>query len=235
MKYIKLKSAWYHYGNQCCRPNQRFQEFIDANYYSTLLENVRKGHQFLLVDFAELSKFDPDLAVELLDKPEETIKAIEKSIGQFDIENLGNFKVRFENIPLSQEVKIRDIRSHHIGRLIFVQGLVRQKSDVRPQTTSARFECPMCGNIMNVLQLEGTFKEPSRCGCGRKGKFVMLDKEMVDAQGIVLEEASENLEGGEQPKRMNVLLTNDLVSPLSEKRTAPGSRVEAIGVIKKSR
>ncbi|MEK6943176.1 MAG: minichromosome maintenance protein MCM [Nanoarchaeota archaeon] len=211
---------------------KRFQEFIDANYYSTLLENVRKGHQFLLVDFAELSKFDPDLAVELLDKPEETIKAIEKSIGQFDIENLGNFKVRFENIPLSQEVKIRDIRSHHIGRLIFVQGLVRQKSDVRPQTTSARFECPMCGNIMNVLQLEGTFKEPSRCGCGRKGKFVMLDKEMVDAQGIVLEEASENLEGGEQPKRMNVLLTNDLVSPLSEKRTAPGSRVEAIGVIK---
>ena len=59
---------------------KRFQEFIDANYYSTLLENVRKGHQFLLVDFAELSKFDPDLAVELLDKPEETIKAIEKSI-----------------------------------------------------------------------------------------------------------------------------------------------------------
>ena len=211
---------------------KRFQEFIDANYYSTLLENVRKGHQFLLVDFAELSKFDPDLAVELLDKPEETVKAIEKSIGQFDIENLGNFKVRFENLPLSQEVKIRDIRSHHIGRLIFVQGLVRQKSDVRPQTTSARFECPMCGNIMNVLQLEGTFKEPSKCGCGRKGKFVMLDKEMVDAQGIVLEEASENLEGGEQPKRMNVLLTNDLVSPLSEKRTAPGSKVEAIGIIK---
>ncbi len=90
----------------------------------------------------------------------------------------------------------------------------------------------MCGNVMNVLQLEGTFKEPTRCGCGRKGKFVMLDKELVDAQGIVLEEASENLEGGEQPKRMNVLLTGDLVSPLSEKKTAPGSKIKVIGVVK---
>src|SRR3989338_7299788 len=158
-----------------------FQEFIDANYYSTLLENVRKGERFLVIDFAELSKFDPDLAVELLDLPEETLKAFEKAIEQFDIENLGHFRIRFENLPLSQEVKIRDVRSHHINKLIFAQGLIRQKSDVRPQTTSARFECPMCGNIMNVLQLDGTFKEPTRCGCGRKGKFIMLDKDMVDA------------------------------------------------------
>src|SRR3989344_6692853 len=169
---------------------RKFAEFIEANYYNKLLENARKGENFLLVDFSELSQFDPDLAVELLDLPEETLKAFEKAIEQFDIENLGKFKIRFDNLPLSQEVKIRDIRSHHIGRLIFVQGLVRQKSDVRPQTTSARFECPMCGNVMNVLQLDGTFKEPTRCGCGRKGKFVMLDKELVDAQGIVLEEAS---------------------------------------------
>ena len=211
---------------------RKFAEFIETNYYNKLLENARKGEKLLLVDFSELSKFDPDLAVELLDMPEETLKAFEKAIEQFDMENLENFRIRFENLPLSQEVKIRDVRSHHINRLIFVQGLIRQKSDVRPQTTSARFECPMCGNIMNVLQLDGTFKEPTRCGCGRKGKFIMLDKDMVDAQGIVLEEASENLEGGEQPKRMNVLLTADLVSPLSEKRTAPGSKVEVIGIIK---
>ena len=211
---------------------KRFQEFIDSNYYNSLLENARKGNRFLLIDFAELSKFDPDLAVELIEKPEETIKALEKSIEQFDLDGLVNFKVRFFNLPKSQHIMIRDIRSKQINKLLYVEGLVRQKSDVRPQVTSAKFECPACGNIINVLQLEGTFKEPTRCGCGRKGKFVMLDKDLVDAQGIVLEEASENLEGGEQPKRINVLLTDDLVSPLSEKRTAPGSKVEVIGVVK---
>ncbi|MBI3035163.1 MCM family protein [Candidatus Woesearchaeota archaeon] len=211
---------------------KRFQDFIDSNYYNSLLENARKGSKFLLIDFSELSKYDPDLATELLDSPEETIKAIEKAIEQFDVDGLANFRIRFCNLPQTQHIVIRDIRSKHINRLLFVEGLIRQKSDVRPQVTSARFECPMCGNIMNVLQLEGTFKEPTRCGCGRKGKFVMLDKDLVDAQGIVLEEASENLEGGEQPKRINVLLTDDLVSPLSEKRTSPGSKVEVVGIVK---
>lgn len=211
---------------------KRFQDFIDGNYYSSLLENARKGDRFLLIDFSELSKYDPDLATELLDAPEETIKAIEKAVEQFDVDGLTNFSIRFYNLPKSQHIMIRDIRSKHINKLLFVDGLIRQKSDVRPQVTSARFECPVCGNIMNILQLEGTFKEPTRCGCGRKGKFVMLDKELVDAQGIVLEEVSENLEGGEQPKRINVLLKDDLVSPLSEKRSSPGSKVEVVGIVK---
>ena len=211
---------------------KRFQEFIDTNYHNSLLENARKGNRFLLIDFSELSKYDPDLATELLDAPEETIKAIEKAIEQFDVDDLTRCRIRFHNLPKSQQVMIRDIRSKHINKFLFVEGLIRQKSDVRPQVTSARFECPICGNIMNVLQLEGTFKEPTRCSCGRKGKFVMLDKELVDAQGIVLEEASENLGGGEQPKRINVLLTDDLVSPLSEKRTSPGSKVEVVGIVK---
>jgi|TARA_Y100000310_G_scaffold48410_1_gene44870 replicative DNA helicase Mcm len=211
---------------------KRFQDFIDSNYYNSLLENVRKGDKFLLIDFAELSKYDPDLAAELLDAPEETIKAIEKSIEQFDVDGLTSFRIRFHNLPQTQHIMIRDIRSRHINKFFFVKGIIRQKSDVRPQVTSAKFECPMCGNIMDILQLDGTFKEPTKCGCGRKGKFVMLDKELVDAQGIVLEEATENLEGGEQPKRINILLTEDLVSPLSERRTSPGSKVEIIGVVK---
>ena len=53
---------------------RKFAEFIETNYYNKLLENARKGEKLLLVDFSELSKFDPDLAVELLDMPEETIK-----------------------------------------------------------------------------------------------------------------------------------------------------------------
>ena len=211
---------------------KRFQEFIDGNYYNSLLENARKGNKFLLIDFAELSKYDPDLATELIDAPEDTIKAVEKAIEQFDIDGLTKFNIRFHNLPTSLRIMIREIRSKHINRLLFVDGVIRRKSDVRPQVTSARFECPVCGNIMNILQLDGTFKEPTRCGCGRKGKFVMLNKELVDAQGIVLEESPENLEGGEQPKRIDILLTDDLVSPLSEKKTAPGTKVEVVGIVK---
>ncbi|MFH1642972.1 MAG: minichromosome maintenance protein MCM [Nanoarchaeota archaeon] len=209
----------------------KFKEFIESNYHSQLIENVRKGDQFLIIDFAELSKFDPDLANILLDQPDEVIKAGELAVLQFDLQEK-NIKIRFVNLPESRRIMIRNIRSKHINKLLLIEGVVRQKSDVRPQVTSAKFECPSCGNIINVLQLDSSFKEPTRCGCGRKGKFRLISKELVDAQGLVLEESAEDLEGGEQPKRINALLKDDLVSPLSEKKTNPGSKILVIGQVK---
>tara|TARA_B100001971_G_scaffold215060_1_gene256934 strand:+ start:3689 stop:5722 length:2034 start_codon:yes stop_codon:yes gene_type:complete len=211
---------------------KRFQDFIESYYYSQIVENLRKDNKFVVIDFAELSKFDLDLANKLLEDPEDTIKAAELSIEQFDLEDITGFKVRFRNLPASQNTMIRNIRSKHINKFVHVEGIVRQKSDVRPQVTAAKFECPVCGNIINVLQLNGSFREPSTCGCGRKGKFIMISKEMVDAQGIVLEEVPESLEGGEQPKRVNIFLKDDLVSPLSERKTNPGSKISINGIIK---
>ncbi len=212
---------------------RRFGEFLDKHYKAELLERVRKGEYFLVIDFTFLSSYDPELANDLLDSPEETIKAAEVAIEQFDLpEGIKHIHVRITNIPQNQKLLIRHIRSNHLGPLFVVEGIVRQKSDVRPQVTSARFECPSCGNTIPILQLDSAFREPTRCGCGRKGKFTLVSKELVDAQGIVLEEDPEQIEGGEQPKRINVLLKDDLVSPLSEKRTSPGSKVSVVGQIK---
>ena len=54
----------------------------------------------------------------------------------------------------------------------------------------------------------------------------------MDAQNIVLEEDPEDLDGGSQPKRMKVFLKDDLVSPLSERNTAPGAKINIVGIIK---
>ncbi|MBN2454721.1 minichromosome maintenance protein MCM [Candidatus Woesearchaeota archaeon] len=211
----------------------RLSEFIEEKCMSKLLETTGKGHKSLVIDFAALASFDPTTAEELLENPEEIVKAAELAAQEFDLpESVPKLRVRFKNLPETQKVAIRDIRSDDIGRFILVEGLVRQKSDVRPQVVSSRFECPSCGNIISILQLESSFKEPSRCGCGRKGKFRLISKELVDAQGIVLEETPESLEGGEQPKRINVFLKEDLVSPISEKRTNPGSKIRVVGFVK---
>ena len=127
---------------------------------------------------------------------------------------------------------MRTIRSIHLNKLLSFDGVVRNKSEVRPQIVTAKFECPSCGNNLPVLQLDNKFQEPTRCSCGRKGKFKLVSKELVDAQMMVLEEVPEQLDGGEQPKRMNVLLKSDLVSPLTEKRTNPGARVQVTGLVK---
>ena len=209
------------------------KDFLEKNYYAELLERVRKGDQFLSIDFQVLSSYDPSISDTLLDHPEEVLKALELAVKEFDLpKELTRFTIRVRNLPQSAYIMIRNVRAQHLGKFILTEGVVRQKSDVRPQVTTAKFECPSCGNTLSVLQLDTHFKEPTRCSCGRKGKFRLISKELVDFQGIVLEEVPEQLEGGEQAKRMNVLLRNDLVSPMTEKRTNPGSRLKITGQIK---
>jgi len=211
----------------------KFTEFFETVVYKNLVEQVSKGHAFLTISFPELSKFNVDLAEDLLDDPENVLQAARHSVEQMDLgKKVSSFEARFFNLPGTSYMRVRNIRSKHIGKFIEMSGIVRQKSDVRPQVTSARFECPSCGNILPVLQLDEKFKEPHHCACGRKGQFRLLSKELVDAQKIVLEEAPEDMDGGEQPKRLNIFLKNDLVSPLTDKKTNPGSKIRLTGVVK---
>ncbi|MBN1645652.1 minichromosome maintenance protein MCM [Candidatus Woesearchaeota archaeon] len=212
----------------------KFHEFMESTYYDKLIECTQSGANRLVIDFADLSIYSPDLAEALLEDPENVVAAAEVSLSKFDLRiDLSKFKIRFNNLPHSQQYFIKDIRAEHIGKFIQLEGLVRQKSDVRPQVTSAKFECPSCGNIINTIQLDIKFKEPPLChSCGRKGKFRILSKELVDVQKIVLEEAPEDLDGGEQPKRLDIFLKQDLVSPTTEKKTNPGNKVRVTCIIK---
>ncbi|MDO8655980.1 MAG: minichromosome maintenance protein MCM [Nanoarchaeota archaeon] len=205
------------------------RDFLEQNYHPQLLEGVRKGQSFLVVDFAELIKFNTELSEEFLENPVELLKAAELAVKEFDLPTkIIKFNIRFSNLPDSQKVNVSDIRSKHLNKFIKLEGVVRQKTDVRPHVTASKYECPSCGNIFTILQLDKKYKEPSRCGCGRKGKFKEIHKELVDGQGLVLEEAPDELDGT-QPRRINVFLKDDLVSPISERRSSPGSRVRVYG------
>jgi len=96
-----------------------FKEFIENTYKAELLKKIRKGEKFLVIDFSELLKFNHELADELLESPEEVIKAAEIALQEFDLpESMKNFRIRFSNIPSTQKIMIRNIRSKHIGKLL---------------------------------------------------------------------------------------------------------------------
>ncbi len=215
---------------------QRFYEFFQSNnqYYSQIIEAIRKKQESIRVDFHDLAEFDIDLCDALLDSPEDYLKAAQAAVREFNLpEDIQDFVVRFYNLPESQRLLIKNIRSIHLDKLYFIEGVVRQKSDVRPRVTVATFECPACGNQIKVPQIENKFKEPHICpACGRKGKFKLIDKKLIDAQGLVVEEAPEFLQGGEQPKRLQVVLTKDLTSSQMELVTNPGNKVRIVGVLK---
>src|SRR3989344_5589819 len=88
---------------------ERFKEFIETYYKETIHDLVRDGGSTIVIDFMELSKHDIELSELLLDEPEEVLKAAEIATEQMDVPV--KLKVRFYNLPKSQNIRIKDIRS----------------------------------------------------------------------------------------------------------------------------
>lgn len=208
---------------------QEAKAFFDS-YKKQLAESVRMEENVVRLNFMDLAEFSPTLSETVLERPEETSALIETALEESGI--MKTPRVRFVELPKSCFLKVRDIRAKHLDKFLWVEGIVRQASDVRPQVVNAKFECPNCGALLSVLQIGRKFAEPSRCSCGWKGNFKPISKEMVDAQRLVIEESPDMLDGGEQPRRINVFLKEDLVDPKMEKRTTPGSKVRIYGVLK---
>ncbi|MFH0711800.1 MAG: minichromosome maintenance protein MCM [archaeon] len=206
------------------------KEFFEVNRKE--VGRIAKGGEKVVdVDFDDLSAHSPGLSEALIDRPEETVQMLEVALEELEWAP-NDARVRLTSISKGQELFIRNIRSKYLGKMIGIEGIVRKASEVRPLVTNAKFECPSCGTIISVLQIDKKFKEPTRCSCGRRGGFKEISKDMVDAQVLTIEEASDNLHGGEQPKRMTIFLKEDLVDPNMEMRTTPGSRVKIIGILK---
>ncbi len=217
---------------------EQFKDLIDTHYKTQLYETIQTGKKSLVLDFNIIESVAPGLADAVLEQPEDVIRSAELALEQFDFthvehpENVKNLRIRIRKLPESRRMKISNVRSEHLGLFVMIEGIVRQASDVRPQVTSAKFECAGCGNTLSILQIDTKFKEPNRCTCGWRGKFRLLTKDLIDVQHLKVEEAPESLDGGEQPKRLSIFLKEDLVEPRMEKKTSPGSRVHIYGIVK---
>ncbi|MFH1424975.1 MAG: minichromosome maintenance protein MCM [archaeon] len=221
-------------------PIERFEEFFREKYYDDLLKVAREypDKKSLVVDYAELDKHDVELADLLLKDPEETFKIAKDALMEIDlpIEGIYSINVRFKNLPSSQNINIRDVRSEHIDHLITLEGLVKSAADVRPEAIRVVYECPDCKKEIVVAQGGKKLKTPFMCDdpqCARKGRFKLLRADLIDTQSIKIQEPPETIIGGEQPSQLYSQLSEDLVSPFERKKSLPGNRVKITGILRK--
>ncbi len=219
---------------------EKFETFFRENYMDELLELAGNypDRQSIDVDFNELDKFDPRVADQLISNPEEVIKAAEDSLEEIELSIDGDYSinVRFFNLPESQVVNIRDIRSEDLEQLITIDGIVKSASEVRPEATKITYQCPECGKNIVMIQDKKKIRKPRMCDdptCGARGHFKEIDVELVDIQRIKIQEPPETIVGGEQPSELYIVLSNDLTSPHERKKVMPGNRINAVGILKK--
>ena len=211
---------------------KKFEIFLTDVCYNQLLKAVQESTA-LVIDYEALERFDPELFDYFLEHPEECMQAIDEAMSNIDIGEEVEKKIplRIRNLPDTEMVMIKNLRSTHLSRFIGVEGLIKQASEVRPEITFARWECQSCGEKIDMLQEEQTLEKPYMCECGNKRGFQLISRKMIDVQRIVVEESPESLDGGQQARKLGIYLKNDLVDPTFQKKVIPGNKVLVTGVL----
>jgi replicative DNA helicase Mcm len=208
----------------------KFEEFFSTKYKDAVFEALEKypDQRSVLVEYSELEMFDPDLADLLVEKPDEVIKASQKSIKNIDpLKKDADLQIRFKNVR--NNIPLRLLRSKFIGKFVSVDGIVRKTDEIRPRIVTAIFECRSCMRLHEISQRSNIITEPALCQeCGgRSFRLLQEESEFLDTQNTKLQEPLENLSGGEQPRQINVVLEDDLVDQIT-----PGDIVRITGTLK---
>ncbi len=213
---------------------ERFEEFYNAEYKKQIERIIESYPQerSIVVDFKALEKFDPILADELLDNPDTILEAAQNAIQNIHIPTLTTeaFKphVRFTNLPKDSEIDVKNLSSKHIGKMISVEGLVRQITDALPKLILAVWKCRRCGNVYRIPQERQRVIQPNMCECHSKEFDLEEEKSgFMDYQKIQIQETLEKLKGNEQATYVDVYASDDLVN-----RVAAGDKTKFIGVLR---
>ena len=215
----------------------QWQQFFEENCKSDI-ETVSLHYpekRSLFIDYWRIDKANSQLSELLMAQPYKALYNAEEALKNIDVASGEKLKLhlRITNIPETQRIIIRHIRSNHLGKFMAVDGLVKKRTEVRPKLQVGAFQCSKCGAVIRVEQEEDILKEPSECsedqgGCGRVSTFKLLPtlSSFIDSHKIEIQENPEGLRGGAQPERISVYLEDDLVGEI-----APGDRVVCNGIL----
>lgn len=213
--------------------SERMEEFFREFCEKEILAAAKQGKRSVNVDFDIFDRHCQSIAEKLLNDPETMLPEIGKAASEaIDLpEGQMNFVVRFKNLPVQQAVRIRSLRSEHIGKFICVDGVVKRASEVKPRIDTAEFECE-CGNKISVKQEEQLLTYPHGCDmCGNKRGFKLINTKLFDSRWIVVEEPFE-IASGEKPGQVSIYLRDDLTTPEMQRKCDPGNRIKVTGIIK---
>lgn len=185
-----------------------------------------RGLRTFCIDWAELILLQPDLASAMEEDVQRQVKNFQAILNGETGESWGVVINGFDD-----RSKIARLRAADYGRLINLHCEVASIGELYDRSLVRKYECPSCAMLVPVaLNLEQKkAAEPQRCpGCKRKGRLRLLDETVVTAQAITLQEITELLQPGEQPRRLPAILLESLAEENAE-RFSIGNKITVTG------
>lgn len=177
------------------------------------------------ISFESIQSWDPGFAEMLLQHPRDVIqngvnslRALARESG-YDVDLI----LRITHLPPDSQINLREIGSEKIEKFISSEVIVTKVSELKPRIYHGVFRCSACSATVEIAQPnELELIEPLGCsgdsGCGLKTKgansirmdLVLENSRLVNNQWIEIQELPEDVQGGSQPTRMQVLAEGDL-------------------------
>ncbi|MAG18156.1 MAG: AAA family ATPase [Candidatus Diapherotrites archaeon] len=214
---------------------EKFEEFFKHKYMKqieTLVSDYPQKRS-LSVDFKDIEHYDVDLADELLVNSDVCLAAAHQAIKNIDVPllEIEEFAphIRLFNLPKEKQPVLRDVSSAHIGKLITVEGVIRQVTDVLPKIKFATWKCSRCDATYKIPQKKNITNTPSMCSECKNRTFTLEEEtsEFEDYQKIQIQEPLEILKGSEQATNLDIYINDDFVNMV-----APGDRTKITGILR---
>ncbi len=209
----------------------RFDEFFDTYCKDGLADIITSfpDKRSLNIDIKELSRFDPDLASELVENPDtvmeaalESLKEKMKDVELKEKEPHPRFFGQTYNTPL-----VQDVGSSFIGKMIMLDGLVVKRSEINPKVKVGTYKCTYCGYVQKFRVDKDEI--PELCPqCKRRSlKPDTKESQFINLQKIAVQDPLEKLRGNTPTWQLEVWIEDDLVNTV-----IPGDRIELTGILR---
>jgi len=197
----------------------------------------------LFIDYDDLEKYNNELADEIIQNPDRLIKIFNNTLREkitinpeliedphFHDEDPRMY-VRLYNLPKQEKytLLVREITSDYVGKLISVEGVINKQSDVLPKVRIGRFVCNKCDTFHDEPQNTRFLKPPIYCeNCKKRDfRFIPDESKWTDIQKLEVQEPLEMLKGGEQARRIEIWVEDDLTD-----EGKPGDKVVITGIVR---
>jgi len=218
------------------------REFRDERgkfkYRNQILELITLEDKYLAIDFHDLITYDEELAEIITNKPHMAIEAARKAVHQILVTerpgetfNLDDIYVGFIG-EAGYPLKLREINSKYLGKLISVTGLLVRTSQVYSFIEKAVYKCAKCDQTIEVPLDPFTFiiDAPKVCPyCGEKRRKMHLVPELstyTDIQFARIQERPDELPPGQIPRFIDIVIRRPLIEI-----ARPGDIVRINGIL----
>lgn len=211
--------------------NDLFYNYLNQSNLLDDIENVlMQNGQTFYVDLNNLNNFNTLLSSEIQQNFTNLFGDLQSIFDAFCTDKFDRkLDLSFKNNLL--RMKIRDLKSNQLNKLISFTGTVTRVSQVRPELVMASFTCNVCHTVINNIQQNNSYTEPIYCPnnlCNNRSLFSLNTNNCTFSnwQKLTIQESTEEIPKGSLPRNIDVIVRNELCEQIQ-----PGSHCVFTGYL----